>query len=147
MNFQMKYFDELNNSELYKILKVRNEIFVVEQNCVYQDCDGKDQWAYHLYFEENGEIIAYLRILEKGISYDEISIGRVLVKENQRKKSLARKLMLKAIDFIESSLNETSIRISAQQYLVEFYKSLGFSAVSEMYLEDDIPHQEMLYSK
>jgi ElaA protein len=143
----MKYFDELNNSELYKILKVRNEIFVVEQNCVYQDCDGKDQWAYHLYFEENGEIIAYLRILEKGISYDEISIGRVLVKENQRKKSLARKLMLKAIDFIESSLNETSIRISAQQYLVEFYKSLGFSAVSEMYLEDDIPHQEMLYSK
>lgn len=147
MNFQLKMFDELSGKEVYEILKSRNEVFVLEQQCIYQDCDDKDKNAYHLFAEDNGEIIAYLRILKKGIAYDEISIGRVLVRKEYRKKGLARQSMLKAIDFIENDLNEKSIRISAQQYLIDFYGSLGFKVVSEMYLEDSLPHQEMLYEK
>ncbi|MCM1989465.1 GNAT family N-acetyltransferase [Oceanirhabdus seepicola] len=147
MNLKMKKFSDLTVEELYGILKLRNEVFVVEQECIYQDCDNKDKNAYHLFVEENSEIIAYLRILEKGISYDEISIGRVVVAKEQRKKGLARKIMMKAIDFIQEELNEYEIRISAQEYLIDFYKSLGFEEVSEVYLEDSLPHKEMLYRK
>lgn len=101
-----------------------------------------------IYFaHDNGIIIAYLRILEKGISYDEISIGRVLINKDYRGKGLARKLMLKAIEFIENNINEKEIKISAQAYLLDFYRSLGFNEVSEVYLEDNIPHIDMLYKK
>ncbi|SHK53367.1 GNAT family N-acetyltransferase [Tepidibacter formicigenes] len=147
MSWKIKKFEELNVEEIYEILKARNEVFVVEQECAYQDCDDKDKNAYHLFMKENDTISAYLRVLEKGISYDEISIGRVLVNKNYRKKGLARQMMLNAIDFIENKLNEKSIRISAQEYLINFYKSLGFEQVSDTYLEDDIPHVEMLYKK
>ncbi|MFD3156927.1 GNAT family N-acetyltransferase [Haloimpatiens sp. FM7330] len=147
MNFKIKKFRELTVDELYKILRVRNEVFVIEQKCLYQDCDKKDEKAYHLFGIENNEIAAYLRILEKGISYNEISIGRVLVNEKYRGKGLARKILLQAIDFIEKNLNEKEIRISAQNYLVNFYKSLGFKIISDVYLEDGIPHIEMIYKK
>ena len=100
--------------------------------------------SYHLYINDDSKIIAYLRIIEKGVSYDEISIGRVLVNKDYRGKGLARQMMLIAISFIEKELNETEIRISAQAYLVKFYESLGFKLVSDKYLEDDIPHIEML---
>jgi ElaA protein len=120
-------------------------VFVVEQQCIYEDCDGKDKKSYHLFAEHNGEILVYLRILEKGISYNEISIGRVLARENYRGNGFAKQMMLRAIEFIENNLNEKVIRISAQEYLLKFYSSLGFVRVSEGYLEDDIPHIEMLY--
>ena len=145
MEWKIKRFEELTTTELYEILRVRAEVFVVEQTCIYQDLDEKDKRAYHLYCEENGKVKAYLRILDKGISYPEISIGRVLTTENNRRKGLAREMMEKAIDFICKELGEKQIRISGQLYLQAFYESLGFQTVSEMYLEDDIPHVEMLY--
>ncbi|MCT4508272.1 MAG: GNAT family N-acetyltransferase [Tepidibacter sp.] len=147
MNWVLKKFEELNIKELYKILQVRNEVFILEQKCPYQDCDGNDEISYHLFLEDNEEILCYLRIIPKEIAYYEVSIGRVLVSKNKRKKGLAREMMLIAIDFIERKLNEKSIRISAQKYLVNFYKSLGFKEVSDVYLEDGIEHVEMLYIK
>ena len=147
MNWKLKKYKELNGEEIYKILKSRNKVFVVEQQCIYQDCDGKDENAYHLYLEDKNEIIAYLRILEKGISYDEASIGRVLVSENYRGKGISKEMLLRAINFIEQHLNETEIKISAQSYLVNFYRSLGFKEVSNEYLEDNIPHIDMLYKR
>ena len=145
MNWKIKRFEELTTTELYEILRVRAEVFVVEQICVYQDLDLKDKKAYHLFFEDNGEIVAYLRILDKNVSYPEISIGRVLVTEMNRGKGLAREMMQRAIAFVKEELNETQIRISAQLYLKQFYESLGFSVTSDIYLEDDIEHIEMVY--
>ena len=145
MKWKIKKFSELNVEEVYEILKLRNEVFVVEQQCIYQDCDGKDERSYHLFGKDNGKIVAYLRILEKGISYNEISIGRVLTNQENRGKGLAKQMMVKAIEFIENNLNERIIRISAQEYLLNFYSSLRFVKVSDVYLEDDIPHVEMIY--
>lgn len=145
MNWKIKKFKELNVEEIYKILALRNEVFIVEQECAYLDCDNKDLNSYHLFSEENGEVVAYLRILEKGVSYDEISIGRVAVKKNYRGKGISRGMMLKAIEFVENNLNEDTIKIQAQAYLLNFYSSFGFKAVSEEYLEDNIPHIDMLY--
>ena len=145
VDWKIKRFEELTTIELYEILRVRAEVFVVEQTCVYQDLDEKDKKAYHLFFEDNGEIVAYLRILDKNVSYPEISIGRVLVIEMNRGKGLAREMMQRAIAFVKEELNETQIRISAQLYLKRFYESLGFSVTSDIYLEDDIEHIEMVY--
>lgn len=147
MEWKIKKFEDLTLGEIYNILKVRCEVFVVEQQCSYQDCDGKDKNAYHLFLENNGNIIAYLRILVKGVSYEEVSIGRFLVSKEYRKKGIAREMLVKGIKFIEESLNETSIRISGQEYLKDFYESHGFKIVSDIYLEDNIPHVEMLYRK
>lgn len=147
MNWKIKKFNELNIEEIYKILALRNEVFIVEQECPYLDCDDKDLNSYHLFLRENGEIVSYLRILEKGVSYDEISIGRVAVKKSYRGKGISRKMMLKAIEFIENNLSENTIKIQAQAYLLDFYSSLGFKAVSEEYLEDNIPHIDMIYKK
>lgn len=147
MKWKLKKFEELKTEEIYKILKIRNEVFIVEQQCAYQDCDDKDKKAYHLYLEDEGEIVSYLRILEKGVSFDEASIGRVLVKKKYRSKGISREMMIKAIEFIEQSLNETEIKIQAQSYLINFYGSLGFKESSNEYLEDNIPHIDMLYNK
>lgn len=144
MNWYIKKFEELTVKELYEILRVRSEVFVVEQNCIYQDCDNKDIGAYHLFAVENERVIAYLRILEKHVSYVEASIGRVLTSENYRGTGAGKIAMMKAINFIKNSLNENKIRISAQEYAVKFYNNVGFEVVSEAYLEDDIPHVEML---
>ena len=144
MKWKIKKFEELSVDELYRIIELRNNVFVVEQECIYQDCDRKDLEAYHLFCVENDKVVATLRILNKGVSYEEISIGRVVVDKEYRKKHLGRKAMEMAIDFIKHTYGESPIRISAQVYIKDFYKSLGFKEVSEVYLEDDIPHVEML---
>ena len=146
MEYKIRTFDELSNRELYSILRLRSEIFVVEQNCVYQDLDNKDLNAYHLMAIENGELIGYLRILNKGVSYKEASIGRVVVKKEYRRKKLGLEIINKGIDFIINTLQEKEVRISAQVYAKNLYEKAGFVEVSEEYLEDDIPHVEMLYS-
>lgn len=145
MNWKMKKFNELELHELYNILALRTEVFVVEQECPYQDCDGKDEQSYHLFCEEEGHIIAYLRVIEKGVSYAEISIGRVCVDKNYRGSGIAKDMMLKAIRFVRKELKENKIKIQAQAYLISFYKSLGFKEISKEYLEDGIPHINMLY--
>lgn len=146
MEYKIRTFDELSNKELYSILRLRSEIFVVEQNCVYQDLDNKDLNAYHLMAVENGELIGYLRILNKGVSYKEASIGRVVVKKEYRRKKLGLEIINKGIDFIINTMKEKEVRISAQVYAKNLYEKAGFVEVSEEYLEDDIPHVEMLYS-
>ena len=145
MEWKIKRFNELTTEEVYKILHLRSEVFVVEQNCVYQDCDNKDIEAEHLLCIEDNEVIATLRILNKGVSYDEISIGRVAVNKEYRRKDLGRKSMELAIEYIKEKHGFCPIRISAQNYIKDFYKSLGFREVSDIYLEDDIPHIEMLH--
>lgn len=145
MDFVIKHFDDLTNDELYKILKARIDVFVVEQNCPYEECDNKDYDSIHIFSQENNEIIAYLRIIPAGVSYKEPSIGRVLVAKEYRRQGIAKKMMNKALVYISNNFENDSIRISAQKYLLDFYKSLGFEEVSDEYLEDGIPHHEMLY--
>lgn len=145
MRIIIKKFTELNAEELYQILKLRADIFVVEQQCIYPDCDGKDRNAHHLYVEKNGDIVGYLRILDKGQTFDQIAIGRVAVREDYRGIGLARHMMNKALLFIGDYLGETVVKLSAQQYMTQFYESLGFYCISEGYLEDGIPHIDMEY--
>lgn len=142
--WHLKAFNELSTKELYAILKERTNVFVVEQNCPYLEVDGKDELSYHLFKEKNGDIAAYLRILPPGVSYEESSLGRVLVKKEYRGQGLAYELVQKGIDFIHAELQQQSIKIQAQDYLREFYGSFGFEAISEVYLEDDIPHVDMI---
>lgn len=140
----IKAFDELSTKELYSILKARIDVFVVEQNCPYPDVDGYDPQAIHLWAEDKGEVVAYCRIFEPGIKYPETSIGRVLTNQKYRKMNLGKTLMRFAINIIEARYPKSSIRISAQDYLLTFYKELGFFPTGKNYLEDDIPHSEML---
>lgn len=113
----------------------------------YLDVDGKDSFSYHLFKEDNGEIIAYLRIVHAGVTYQEISIGRVFVKKEYRGQGIAEELLKKGLDFIQNELKETTVKIQAQDYLRKFYSSFGFKAISETYLEDNIPHVDMLLQK
>ncbi|WP_028829581.1 GNAT family N-acetyltransferase [Proteocatella sphenisci] len=147
MEIIIKRFKDLDIKELYEILRAREAVFVIEQECFYQDLDKKDYNAYHMYMIDDDKVAAYLRILDKGISFKEISIGRVMVDSEYRGNDLANTLMKSAIDFIEHNMNETKIRISAQLYLKDFYNRLGFEVESEEYIEDSIPHIEMLYCK
>ena len=147
MKWKVKHYNELKSDVLYDILKERVDVFVVEQECPYPEIDGKDKDSFHLWAEENGEILAYTRLLPPGISYEEASIGRVLVRMDHRGKGLGRKLMKNSIEYVLNEMGENEIRISAQERLHDFYVSLGFEQVSEMYLEDDIPHIEMYYKK
>lgn len=144
MNWIVKKYDELTIDELYNILKARFSVFVLEQHCFYPEIDDKDQTAYHFFQEQNGMIIAYLRILPRGTSFKELAFGRVMVKKEYRGKGIAKELIASAIDFIQKELNETTIQIQAQVYLREFYNSFGFEPVSAIYLEDDIPHIDMV---
>ncbi len=145
MEWKLKKFDDLTLDELYGILKLRSEVFVVEQDCVYQDLDDKDQLSYHLFLENDGETVAVSRIIPENVSYEEMSIGRVVVKENFRGQGLSKIMMKKAIDFIVDDLGKSEIRLSGQAYLVDFYEDLGFKKVSDMYMEDNIEHFEFLY--
>lgn len=142
--WNIKTFEALTISELYAILKLRSEVFVVEQNCVYLDIDGKDSLALHLFGEYNGEIVAYSRLFKPGISFDNASIGRVVVSADYRNKKWGKDLILQSILAIENHFGINQITISAQLYLKKFYESLGFIPSSEMYLEDDIPHIKMV---
>ena len=147
MNTVIKKFSELSTEEIYNILKLRSEVFVVEQNCVYQDIDEKDQKATHLFTEKNNEIIAYTRIFKKGDYYEENpSIGRVVVSKKERGKNFGKEIMLNSIEFIKKELEGKKIELSAQKYLDKFYKDLDFYSEGEDYLEDGIPHQRMFYN-
>lgn len=144
LQWKIKAFDALSVHELYDLLRLRSEIFVVEQNCVYLDLDGKDKVALHLIGEYEGKIVAHARLFKPGISFDNASIGRVVVDANYRTKKWGHELMREAIAGIVSQYKETAITIGAQLYLKKFYESHGFVQTSEMYLEDDIPHIEMI---
>ncbi len=147
MHFEVKRFSDLSLDELYALLALRQEIFIVEQNCPYLDADGKDQSAFHvLAFSEQGELAAYTRLLSKGISYPEYcSIGRVICKKTFRQTGLGKEIMQHSIKSCTQLFPNQVIKISAQVYLDRFYKSLGFKPIGEEYLEDDIPHQAMIY--
>jgi ElaA protein len=138
-----KKFEALSVVELYQILRLRSEIFVVEQNCVYQDLDNKDQKALHLFGEYDGKIIAYSRLFNAGDYFEFSSIGRVVVAANYRDRKFGHELIKQGITEIRNHFNEENITISAQLYLKKFYETHGFIQTSEMYLEDDIPHIEM----
>lgn len=142
--WKIKTFDELSAHELYAVLKARIDVFVVEQNCPYPEIDGDDPRAIHLWAEQNGNVAAYCRIFQPGIKYDESSIGRVLTTQKYRKMNLGKTLMKNAIGIVEARFRTTSIRISAQDYLLPFYTDLGFISTGKSYLEDEIPHSEML---
>ncbi len=145
MKFELKQFSELTLDELYEILQLRSEIFVVEQNCVYNDLDGLDKVAIHQFGKLEGEIVAYSRLLKPGIRFAEFSIGRVVVKQAERGKGLGIEMMKSAQNYLINEWKAKKIKISAQCYLQHFYENLGFEIVSEMYLEDGIPHFGMLY--
>ena len=144
MEINTYIYNELTTNQLYNILKLRAEVFVVEQNCAYQDLDNKDNKALHLIGEINNEIIAYTRIFKKGDYFTNSSIGRVLVKKEFRKKELGKAIMEKSIEIIKKKTKEEKIEISAQKYLTKFYKDLGFKKTGKEYLEDNIPHIKMI---
>lgn len=144
--WELKSFNNLTATELYLILQLRNEIFVVEQNCPYQDCDGKDFEGFHLCCFKEKKLVAYARLLPKGVSYnDAASIGRVVVDASERGKSLGKELMKKSIKFIDLIFGKVDVKIGAQSYLRRFYESLSFDQVlgTQEYLEDGIPHLTM----
>ena len=138
-------YNELTKRELFDIYFLRQEVFIVEQNCVYQDIDQKDHYSYHLIVYDKDILVAYLRIVHPGISFDEPSIGRVLTKFSYRRRGISKNIMQYAIQQVRDVYNHSNIRISAQEYLIPFYRSLNFTPVGEVYLEDDIPHIEMLH--
>ncbi|WP_299431100.1 GNAT family N-acetyltransferase [uncultured Maribacter sp.] len=144
LHIEIKTFKDLNTEELYKILQLRSEVFVVEQDCVYQDVDSKDQKALHVIGFKNDEVVAYTRIFKSGEYFKDASIGRVVVKESERKYGYGKVIMEASIKAVEENLKETKIHISAQEYLIKFYSSLGFKQVGEGYLEDGIPHVGMI---
>jgi ElaA protein len=143
IHWKIKSFEDLSVHELYAVLRLRSEIFVVEQNCVYLDLDGKDKKGLHLLGEFEGKIVAYSRLFKPGISFDNASIGRVVVDAHYRDRKWGQELMREAIAGIQLHFGENKITIGAQLYLKKFYESHGFIQTSEMYLEDDIPHIEM----
>lgn len=146
LNIIVKKFEELTTLELYNILQLRSEVFVVEQDCVYQDIDNKDQKAVHIIGYKNQKIIAYTRIFKPGYYFDLSSIGRVVVTQNEREHKYGYDIMKASIRAIKTHYNVSEIKISAQCYLKKFYNNLKFKAIGEEYLEDGIPHIAMVYT-
>ena len=144
IKFKIKRFNELSTVELYSLLQLRSEVFVVEQNCVYQDIDGKDEKALHLLGEIDNKVVVYSRIFKPKDYFENASIGRVAIAEKFRAQKWGHQLMQEAISGIENNFGIQSITISAQLYLKKFYESHGFVQIGETYLEDGIPHIEML---
>jgi ElaA protein len=144
MNWICKKFEELTAYELYNIMQLRLEVFSVEQNCPYQDADNKDLFCHHLMGMKNNKLVAYARIVPPGISFREISIGRVVNSPSVRGKGIGRLLMQKCLETARLLYGQVSVKIGAQLYLKAFYESLGFRQASEIYLEDNIKHIEML---
>jgi ElaA protein len=144
ITWQCKFFSELTNEEVYKILQLRMEVFIVEQNCVYQDCDNKDYKAYHFTAWEDDILLAYTRLLPIGISYPEhASIGRVITAPVARGKSMGKELMKRSIEQVYTLFGKVPIKISAQLYLKKFYGSFGFIPQGNVYPEDGIDHIAM----
>ena len=148
-----KHFNDLTNQELYEILRLRNEVFIVEQNCPYQDLDRKDLKSFHLWGHTplssrrgvGGEVIAYARILPPDISYKEVSIGRVVTSKSARRTGAGKLLMEKSLEVIREKFGKVPVRIGAQAYLQKFYESFGFVREGDEYDEDGIPHIIMVY--
>src|SRR5210317_1497681 len=140
MNIIVKEFNDLSLDELYRLLQLRSEVFVVEQDCVYQDIDGKDKKALHILGTVEGNIVAYTRVFKPGDYLEKAAIGRVVVAADFRKRDFGKAIMQASIAAIENHFNTTAIGLSAQTYLLNFYNDLGFYALGETYLEDGIPH-------
>jgi len=137
-------FTDFTVKELYEVLQLRSEVFVVEQDCVYQDIDFKDQKALHVLGYKNEKLVAYTRVFKRGDYFDEASIGRVVVQQNERKYGYGHDLIKESINVIETQLGTSTIHISAQTYLEKFYSTHGFAKTGEGYLEDGIPHIKMI---
>lgn len=146
MEVQVKRFDELSITELYQLLKLRCDIFVVEQECPYPDIDDKDQKALHVLGTNNGVLVAYTRMFDAGDYFEQPSIGRVAVHQEHRKFGYGHQIIDASIEVVYNRFGEQPIKISAQTYLQKFYESHGFEKTSEEYLEDDIPHIDMVKS-
>ncbi len=144
MDVVVKNFEELSTKELYELLQLRSEVFVVEQDCVYLDVDGKDERALHIMGWEDDMLVAYARCFKAGDYFDKASIGRVLVRDNYRKLNYGHKITDAAIQAIKSKYEANTIKISAQVYLVMFYESHGFKTIGDRYMEDGIPHIAMV---
>ena len=144
LDIKVKTFQKLTNEDLYNLLQLRSEVFVVEQDCVYQDIDNKDQKALHVLGFKKEKLVAYTRIFKSGDYFKEASIGRVVVKKNERQYKYGYDIMNTSIKAIKDFFNETKIKLSAQTYLKSFYNNLGFIEKGEEYLEDGIPHIEMV---
>ncbi|WP_256007155.1 GNAT family N-acetyltransferase [Pedobacter deserti] len=140
----LKAFNELNVDELYSLLKLRSDVFILEQNCVYPDIDDKDRLSIHLQIFANDKLVAYARLLPAGVSYPEVSIGRVVSSSSVRGKGIGSLLMKEAIRGCFQYFGASDIRISAQYYLLEYYRSFGFLPQGAPYMEDGIMHIEML---
>ena len=144
VKFEVKKFNEIDSKTLHNIFLLRAEVFIVEQECIYQDIDGKDPKSIHIIGKKNQEIVAYSRIMN--LKNDFSSIGRVLVKKDSREKGLGKKLMKKSIEEAIKEYRKRKIKISAQEYLRKFYTDLGFKHTGKSYLEDGIPHIEMIFN-
>ena len=144
LDISIKTFNELSLDELYYLLQLRSEVFVVEQDCVYQDVDGKDQKALHVIGKKEDSIIAYTRIFKPGDYFKEASIGRVVVSKNQRYLKYGHQIMIASVNAVEDAYHTKEIKISAQKYLEKFYNNLGFKTIGDSYLEDGIPHLGMV---
>lgn len=144
LNWTLKKFEDLSSHELYKIMQLRNEVFVVEQNCVYQDADNKDIQSWHFMGWQQDKLVAYTRLLPPGLCYTEASIGRVVTSPSARGEGIGSELMIQSIEQVKKMFGIVSIKIGAQLYLQKFYTSLGFQQTSEIYLEDGIEHIEMV---
>ncbi|MFC0351988.1 GNAT family N-acetyltransferase [Undibacterium danionis] len=147
ITWQICRFQELTVQQLYAILRARSAVFVVEQNCPYLDMDDADQDSQHLIaWSDDQQVAAYLRIVPPGLKYPEASLGRVMTSQFARGTGIGKELLRRGVAACQQLHPEHAIRIGAQQYLEKFYQSFGFVTVSDMYLEDDIPHVEMLLS-
>lgn len=144
LNWIYKNFDSLSTKELYAILQLRSEVFVVEQNCAYQDVDNKDLKSFHLMAFDGAVLVAYSRILPPRLSFEEASIGRVITAPSHRRKGIGVTLIEKAIESTSATFGAQAIKIGAQLYLKKFYQSFGFVQTSVVYLEDGIEHIDML---
>lgn len=146
ITWRCKAFDDLTPPELYALLQLRNEVFVVEQNCVYQDCDGKDPASFHFMGWQQSKLIAYTRLLPAGVAYKQISIGRVVTSPAVRGQQVGRELMVRSIEKLHELFGASPVKIGAQYYLKTFYESLGFLQSGDMYLEDGIEHIPMIHN-
>jgi ElaA protein len=144
IDWELQAFKKLTPGQLYKILQLRNEVFIVEQNCVYQDADNKDQRSFHLMGWNENNLVAYTRILPEGVGFAEASIGRVVTSPKARRTGIGRLLMEESIRLLYELYGKVPIRIGAQRYLEKFYSDFGFQKCSDEYLEDGIPHVEMI---
>jgi ElaA protein len=143
MKIEIKTYSELTKEDLYDLLQLRSQVFVVEQDCVYQDIDGLDAKAVHVLGTVNGKLCAYTRIFKGGDYFEYPSIGRVVVSKDVRKHGYGKQIMLASIKYIETKWKDEHMLLSAQVYLTKFYRELGFFEQGEEYLEDDIPHIKM----